>query len=52
MSYKCCANCKYANTYIPLFSYPHSVPYCDLGHGLCREDKSCDDFSLIGRLSR
>lgn len=47
-----CANCKYANLFIPLFAYPHLDPYCSKGHGQCRVDKLCGDYEQIGRLSR
>lgn len=47
-----CVNCKYANLYIPIWSYPHSTPYCSKGQGVCKEDKSCDYYEQIGRLSR
>jgi hypothetical protein len=47
-----CSNCKYANVYIPLWSYPHTTPYCEKGHGKCSVSKLCEDYELIGRLSR
>jgi len=47
-----CTNCKYANLYIPAWSYPHSTPFCSKEQGLCREDKVCEHYELIGRLSR
>lgn len=49
---KTCSNCKHASLHIPYFTYPWSDPYCSKGHGKCEVDKSCDDFELIGRLSR
>lgn len=52
MSVGCCCDCVFADLYIPYWSYPFSDPFCVLGHGLCRVDKCCEDFVLIGRLSR
>jgi hypothetical protein len=52
MGIKICQNCKHATLYIPYFTYPWGDPYCDKGHGKCAVDKCCDDFELIGRLSR
>jgi hypothetical protein len=47
-----CQNCKHANEYIPLWAYPHADPRCSVHHRRISPDDSCDDFELIGRLSR
>lgn len=47
-----CSNCEFASLYIPYFTYPHAEPYCAKGHGKCDVDKLCEDYKLIGRLSR
>ena len=47
-----CSNCKYADLYIPYWTYPYSDPFCRLGHGKCDVNKCCNDFKLIGRLCR
>lgn len=47
-----CSVCKYANTYIPYYTYPFSDPFCELGHGQCEPDKCCEDFELLGREGR
>ena len=43
-----CENCEYATVYIPYFTFPHSDPYCEKGHGKCEVGKSCEDYRLIG----
>ena len=44
---KTCAYCKHAN-YSPVwYWYNHLNPYCQLGHGLCRIDRTCEDFTEI-----
>lgn len=44
---KTCMNCKHAN-YSPVwYWYNHLNPYCQLGHGLCRIDHTCEDFTEI-----
>ena len=47
-----CSKCKYATTYIPVWAWRWSDPFCSLGHGQCDVDKVCADFELIGRDSR
>lgn len=47
-----CQNCKYADLYIPYWTYPWATPYCSKGNGLCSIDKTCDDFELLGRLGK
>ena len=47
-----CSNCKYADYYPIPYLYPWTDPYCRLGHGQCKVNKTCEDFELIGRLSR
>ena len=47
-----CTNCKYADLYIPYFTYPFFDPYCSKKHGLCMVTKVCEDYVQIGRLSR
>ena len=47
-----CQNCKHANEYIPLWAYPHADPRCSIHHKRIAPDDSCEDFELIGRLSR
>lgn len=47
-----CQNCKHATYYPSSWWYPYLDPLCDLGYGTCKLDKTCDDFELIGRLSR
>ena len=42
-----CSDCEYANLYIPIFSYPHTDPFCSKGHGQCKVDKLCEDFRFI-----
>ena len=43
-----CATCRYANLYIPYFTYPYSDPYCSKGHGKCDENKVCGDYLTCG----
>lgn len=49
---KQCQNCKYADEYIPLWAYPHIDPRCSIHHRKITLNDTCDDFKLIGRLSR
>ena len=46
-----CYNCKHANQYLLPYWYPHFAPTCLKGHCMNCED-TCEDFELIGRLSR
>ena len=48
---KSCSNCKYADYYPCYWSF-NLDPFCRLGHGLCRVDKYCSDFELLGRNGR
>lgn len=52
MSEKTCQHCKYANYYPAPFWYPYLDPYCAKGHGLCKVNKTCQDFELMGRYCR
>ena len=47
-----CSNCKHADEYIPLWVYPYGDPRCSVHHRSILPGDSCDDFELIGRLSR
>ena len=47
-----CQNCKHADEYIPLWIYPYGDPRCSIHHRRISPDDGCDDFELIGRLSR
>ena len=47
-----CSNCKHADEYIPLWIYPYGDPRCSVHHMNICPDDSCEDFELIGRLSR
>ena len=48
-----CAHCKFANYYPAYWWYPHIEPLCSKGRGNISPDKNaCNDFELIGRLSR
>ena len=47
-----CSNCKHADEYIPLWIYPYGDPRCSVHHRNICPDDSCEDFELIGRLSR
>ncbi|WP_458454387.1 hypothetical protein [Methanobrevibacter sp.] len=47
-----CSECKFADLYIPYWTYPYATPYCSKGHGQCKVDKSCEDFVLCGRRGR
>lgn len=47
-----CGKCKYADEYIPLWIYPYGDPRCSVHHRNICPDDSCEDFELIGRLSR
>ena len=38
--------------YIPLCIYPYGDPRCSVHHRNICPDDSCEDFELIGRLSR
>ena len=49
---KKCQNCKHANEYIPYWIYPHMDPRCSVHHRRISPEDSCEDFELIGRLSR
>lgn len=47
-----CGKCKYADEYVPLWGYPYHAPRCSVHHRAICPDDSCEDFELIGRLSR
>lgn len=47
-----CQNCKFANYYPAPYWERWLDPWCAKGHGRCKVDKTCEDFELIGRLSR
>lgn len=50
--YLSCQNCQYANYYPAYWWFRHYDPWCSKGHGKCRIDKRCENFKLIGRLSK
>ena len=41
-----CCNCKNATVQIPRINR-WSNPVCSKGHGVCREDKTCEDYVLV-----
>lgn len=42
-----CASCSYANTYIPIWNFRFSDPYCEKGHGKCTVNKICSDYKPL-----
>ena len=42
-----CSNCEYADEYIPYYIFPFFTPRCSKGHGVCSEDKICEDYKYI-----
>ena len=48
-----CSACKYADLYIPLYTYPFFDPKCKItGKNIKPDDNACEDFELIGRNGR
>lgn len=47
-----CENCKYADLYVPFWTYPYHDPKCSIHKKNIKPDDSCKNFELIGRLSR
>ena len=48
----CCANCKYANWYPIPYMFPWCSPKCSKHKKDIQPQDVCDNFKLIGRLSR
>ena len=46
-----CQDCQYADEYLLPYWYPHYDPTCLKGHSM-NGKLECEDFKLIGRLSR
>ena len=42
-----CRNCKYAELYLPFWTYPYNTPKCSLHHKTINPDDCCDDFQPI-----
>lgn len=47
-----CSICVHADLYPMYWSYPYTDPKCSVHHRTICPDDSCEDFELIGRLSR
>lgn len=48
-----CADCKFANEYIPAFAWRWNNPRCSIHHkNIDPDDYACRNFELIGRQSR
>lgn len=47
-----CAQCAFADEYIPYWAYPHIDPCCSKGNPCSADKGACASFQLIGRLSR
>lgn len=48
-----CGDCKYANHYLPHYTYPYANPRCELtGNEIQANQNACEDFTRIGRNSR
>ena len=48
-----CGDCKYANHYLPHYTYPYANPRCELTQNEIQPNQNaCEDFTRIGRNSR
>ena len=53
VTYAKCRDCKHANMYSPDFAFLVIDPKCKLGvKSINSESNACEDFELVGRLSR
>ena len=53
ITYGKCRDCRYADEYIPSYAYPYIQPRCSKGvKSIDYDSTACEDFELIGRLSR
>ena len=53
ITYGKCRDCRYADEYKPSYAYPYIQPRCSKGvKSIDYDSTACEDFELIGRLSR
>ena len=53
VTYAKCRDCRYADEYKPSYAYPYIVPRCSKQvKSIDYDSTACEDFELIGRLSR